>query len=36
MGMSAGIAENPCDAEKEDRISLPEPAGITSIPDDVA
>lgn len=34
--MSAGPAEDPCDPEQEGRISLPESAGITTIPDKAA
>lgn len=36
MGMAAGLAEDPCYAEKEDGIPLSEPAGITSVPDEAS
>lgn len=36
MGMAAGLTEDPCYAEKKDRIPLSKPAGITSVPDEAS
>ena len=36
MGMTAGIAEDPRDAEEKDSVSLPEFMGIAAIPDQTA
>lgn len=36
MGMAAGVTEDPGDPEYEDRIPLPELAGIATVPDEAA
>ena len=36
MGMAAGVAEDPGDPEYEDRILLPEFAGIATVPNEAA
>lgn len=36
MGMATGGAEDPGDPEAEERIALPEPAGISTVPDEAA
>lgn len=36
MGMATGGAEDPGDPEAEERIPQPEPAGITTVPDEAA